>query len=229
MSSKSKLPSIDKYWIETPELFSEKYSTNPLQLFSPVNLFLFARRKKVMEFAPKIAGKKILDVGCGSGIFMLDFIKKGAQVTGIDYSQKMIDMASDLLKQYKVPKTRYLLKKANATKLPFKDNSFDMVLATGLADYLTDIEDQKFLKESARVLKKNGMIIVGFPVEDSPFAFVRSGIGLQIRQKFFKLPPIHNKFSFEKIKKFTQDAGMKVVKKDKVLTTMWLVVARVNK
>lgn len=226
LDGRTKLSTIRKYWQKTPELFSEKYQTDFLKMLYPVNLFLFVRRKKALEFAGSVKDKKILDVGCGSGVFMIEFIKKGAIVVGVDYSQKMLDIAEEELRHYKIGKNKYELILAEATKLPFKDKSFDVVLATGLTDYMTDKDNKKFLKEAARLLKKDGSLIVSFPAEKSPFAFVRSGIGLKIRQAFFKLPPIHNTFSIEKVRKYLEMVNMADKKNAKVFTTMWLVLAK---
>ena len=137
----------------------------------------------------------------------------------------MLDLAKQELKSNKISPKNYSLKKANATKLQYKEEEFDLILATGLTDYLTDQEDQQFLKEATRVLKKGGSIIVSFPVEKSPFAFIRSGFGLKIRQKLFKLPPIHNEFSSPKIKKFLTQSGLIEKNKNKIFGTMWLVKA----
>lgn len=227
-NSQSKLSAIKKYWISTPEFFSEKYSNNLLELISPVNLFLLSRRKKVLNLAGDVSQKKILDVGCGSGIFMADFIKKGAYVAGIDYSQRMLDLAQELLVKLKLPKTKYVLSKASATNIPFKDHYFDIVLATGLTDYLSDQENKLFFKDAARVLKKDGMIIVSFPSQISPFAFVRSGAGLWLRQKFFKLPPIRNEFSQEKIRSFLWAENLQEKQHYKIFQTMWIVIAKLK-
>lgn len=223
---KTKLNIIKKYWLNTPEFFSEKYENSFIQSLSPVNAFLTARRKKVLKLAGNVKNKKILDVGCGSGIFMLDFTKQGATVTGVDYSQKMLDLAGRELKSHRIARNKYSLKKASATMLPFKEKSFDIILATGLTDYLTDGENKKFIKEAARVLKKEGKFIVSFPVEKSPFSFVRSGIGLKIRRKLFKLPPIHNQFSLPKIYKMLKEVGLEENDHHKIFTTMWLIVAQ---
>lgn len=217
---------IQKYWQKTPEFFSEKYEIDFIKLLSPVNLFLFLRKNKVLRLAGNVKGQKILDVGCGSGVFMIDFAKRGAFVVGVDYSQKMLDLAKKELDIFKIPKSRYMLKKADATNLPFGKNEFDLVLATGLTDYLKDQEDQRFLQEAARVLKKSGTLIVSFPVEKSPFSFVRFGLGLKIRQKVFKLPPINNSFSLEKVREFLGNAGLDEIEHHKILITMWLIVAR---
>jgi len=219
---------IEKYWQKTPGLFSEKYQTDFLKLLLPVNAFLFSRRKKVLKLAGNVKGKKILDVGCGSGVFIIDFVKNGANVAGVDYSQKMLGLARKEIARYRLPKSKYELIKADATKLPFLNRRFDLVLATGLTDYLTDAQNEKFLEEAARVLKRNGSLIVSFPVDKSPFSFVRSGVGLKIRQKFFKLPPIQNQFSLRKIRKFFDKAGLKDVKRTKIFMTMWIVVAKLK-
>ena len=220
---------IKKYWQDTPQYFSEKYESNFIQMLSPVNMFLAARRKKAHELAGNIKGKKILDAGCGSGIFMIDFIKKGAFVVGIDYSQKMLDLARKELTAHKIPKNKYVLKLADATSLPFKDNEFDLILATGLTDYLTDQQDEKFVEEASRVLKKNGSLIISFSVKNSPFSFARSGLGLKIRQRIFKLPPIQNEFTLEKLRIFLQKYGLADKKHHKIFATMWLVLAQFNK
>lgn len=220
---------IKKYWQNTPELFSEKYTNNFFQNLSPVNIFLSKRRMEVLKLTKNLEGKKVLDVGCGSGILMLEFLKRGATVTGIDYSQKMLDLAKQELNFYKVDKKKYKLILANATNLPFSDKSFDLVLATGLTDYMSDKDNQKFIKEAARVLKKDGSLIVSFPVENSPFSIARYGIGLKIRQKVFKLPPIQNQFSLEKIRNFLKKEKMVDIKHTKIFATMWLVLAKAEK
>ena len=224
----SELSIIKKYWQNTPVFFSEKYKTNFLKLASPVNLFLHLRRKKVLKLSGSVKGKKILDVGCGSGVFLLEFIKMGAKVVGIDYSQKMLNMAEAELKLYKISRNKYKLILANATNLPLNNKSFDLVLATGLTDYMTDQDDLKFLQEAVRVLKPNGSLIVSFPVEKSPFSFMRKGIGLAIRKRFFKLPPVHNEFTLEKITRFLKKVNMKYEKTHKIFATMWLVVAKLK-
>lgn len=96
-----------------------------------------------------LVGKKILDVGCGKG-FYVDFLtKKGVDVTGVDFVAKFIREAK------KLKQGRFI--KADAQKLPFKDNEFDTVL---LFDILEHGDDRLLLKESARVVKSKILVIV---------------------------------------------------------------------
>lgn len=218
--------SIRKYWIKTPQLFSEQYESSPLSLMSPVNLFLHARRKRVLSTLKDLKGKKVLDVGCGSGVFVVEFVKKGATVVGIDYSKKMIELAEIETVKYKLPKNKFKLQIASATNLPFKNNYFDIILATGLTDYLSDPENQKFIKEASRTIKKGGYLLVSFPVANSPFSFFRSGIGLFLRQKLMKLPPIKNEFDMQRISQLFSPNKLKIIEKHKVFLTMWMILAQ---
>lgn len=219
---------IKKYWLTTPERFAEQYETTR-SFISPTKMFLHARRKKVLDLTHDVKGKKILDIGCGSGVFMIEFIKRGAYVVGADYSDIMLHIAEHELNRNKISKSKFKLIKADATRLPFKKAEFDIILATGLADYLTSTQNGLFIKGVDKALKKGGVLICGFPVKESPVAFLRSGLGLWIRKNIMKLPPIQSAFSIQDIRKLLKIAGLVDIKRDKVFQTMWIIVAKRNK
>ena len=66
---------------------------------------------------------KILDVGCGKGFMLYDFVQliPGIQVTGIDISTYAIENAKEEVKDF--------VRVANAKDLPFEDDSFDLVIS----------------------------------------------------------------------------------------------------
>lgn len=93
---------------------------------------------------------KVLDVGCGAGLLTNFLSTKGHQVSGIDISQKSLDIAK---KKDKTRSVEYVC--ASAYALPFENESFDVVTAM---DVLEHVEDpQKLIAESSRVLKKGGL------------------------------------------------------------------------
>lgn len=98
---------------------------------------IFERFNKSFEYSQPINDKSILDVGCGSGIYCVDFAKKGAKkVVGIDFSEKMIRIAKKLSKEEKVSnKCNFIV--ADIMNNQFKE-SFDIVLAMGVFDYVKD-------------------------------------------------------------------------------------------
>ncbi len=94
---------------------------------------------------------KVLDVGIGTGLFE-DFLKgKGIQmdVIGVDTDRKMLEEAK---------KKGYLVMLANAEKLPFEDESFDLVISIDMINSVTDKE--AVIQEIKRVLKPGGYAII---------------------------------------------------------------------
>lgn len=108
-----------------------------------------------------IKGKKLLDVGCGAGIHIKKYLKKGAKCWGIDLSKSMIEMAKK-----NCPTVDFKL--GSMTKLPYKNSSFDVVTASLSIDYIEDLIP--VFKEISRVLKKGGIFYYS---NESPIASAR--------------------------------------------------------
>ncbi|NKB51086.1 MAG: methyltransferase domain-containing protein [Rhizobiaceae bacterium] len=97
-------------------------------------------------------GESILDIGSGPGFLaeaMAASTGSEGSVTGVDISQQMVDRATARSQH---PWLSYEV--ADATALPFDDDSFDVVVSTQVAEYVPDIDT--FCSEVFRVLKKNG-------------------------------------------------------------------------
>src|SRR5919109_862368 len=73
-------------------------------------------------------GRSVLDVGCGAGVDLARFAKGGAEVTGVDVSTSAIDLARHNFEQQGL---RGRFEVANGERLPFADNTFDLVFAHG--------------------------------------------------------------------------------------------------
>ena len=105
----------------------------------------------VEVFAKNIKGKKILDIGCGNCRNLIPF--KDNELYGIDFSKKMIKNAKKFCKNNKL-KVNLLV--ADATKIPFEDNYFDIVICISVLHHLNPQDVKKVLKEIYRILKKDG-------------------------------------------------------------------------
>ncbi|MFH1056956.1 MAG: class I SAM-dependent methyltransferase [Candidatus Micrarchaeota archaeon] len=114
------------------------------------------------------AKPKILDAGCGDGAMTKYLVGiPGASVTGVDYNPKRIKRAKKL-----VPKASF--RTGNLYHLPFKNNSFDIVLIHHVLEHVK--EDERVLRELHRVAKPNGILIVGVPNEGEFIAQIRDKV-----------------------------------------------------
>lgn len=105
----------------------------------------------------EIENKKVLDAGCGTGIFSIIFANKGASlVLGIDISLGSLETAKALKKKFGLRNVEF--KKEDMLKLPFEDEAFDIVWAWGTVHHTTN--PFKALDELSRVLKKGGALLL---------------------------------------------------------------------
>lgn len=117
--------------------------------------------KKYLDLLGMKKGKKVLDVGCGEGIFLARVAKTyGADCTGVDISKKSIATAKRLesLRPRSGQAPRLHFQVADVTRLPFKDKSFDHVLSFDTLEHISD--QSKALSEMARVLKPGGSLLL---------------------------------------------------------------------
>jgi ubiquinone/menaquinone biosynthesis C-methylase UbiE len=106
----------------------------------------------------QLQNKSVLDVGCGYGFYSLIAERLGAsRIEGVDFSPEMIKLALEY-KAKNESKVNYSI--ASMEKLPFPNNSFDVVIS-GMA---MDVEDlNPAFSELDRVLTKNGNVIFSVP------------------------------------------------------------------
>ena len=97
---------------------------------------------------------KILDVGCGKGFLLFDFLKviPDAEIYGIDISEYAINNSKEEIKNH--------LQVGNAIKLPWPDDYFDLVYSINTFHNLHNYELDKALREFERVGKQNKYICV---------------------------------------------------------------------
>lgn len=117
------------------------------------------RVKKIFKELGKLSGKKLLDVGCEAGYITKQLIDKGAQVTAIDLIPEPIKQLKKELEG-----RRATLRVADATRLPFKTASFDIILATEVIEHITQLT--KFVEGAFKVLKLGGQLLITFPNEN---------------------------------------------------------------
>lgn len=113
------------------------------------------------------SGKKVLDVGCNSGIILVPLKERGVDVVGIDISKRDISKAKRNLRQHNLPDN--CVQVGDAKKLPFKNNSFNVVLLSDILEHVSDPEIVAL--ESIRVVKKGGLVLATVPNEWHPVVY----------------------------------------------------------
>ena len=108
----------------------------------------FYELPSMVKAVGNIKNKKLLDIGCGAGVHVKKYMKKGAKCQGMDISKTMIELAKE-----KCPTAEF--KVGTMTKLPYKNNQFEIATSSLAINYVKDLK--KAFKEVNRILKKNGL------------------------------------------------------------------------
>jgi len=114
--------------------------------------------KKILPYINKT--DKVLDVGCGDGKLTYFLAQKSNNVTGVDNQELPLQFAKLIFSKLKL---KIKFKKDDATKLGFKDESFDKVTCFDMIEHVPVEMAKKVVEEINRVLKKYGMLILTTP------------------------------------------------------------------
>lgn len=144
----------------------------------------------IKKFLNKKEGVKILDAGCGTG-FLAKKLSIFGQVQAVDISQ----VAADLAKKRGVK-----VKIASVTKLPYKSNSFDLVVSIDVLYHKRVDDVPKALLEFYRVLKPQGVLILKNPA----YNWLRGSHDNQVHTK--------NRFTVKETRKLLEKANFKNIK-----------------
>jgi 2-polyprenyl-6-hydroxyphenyl methylase/3-demethylubiquinone-9 3-methyltransferase len=149
---------IDKFSKIAEEWWDPEGKFKPLHIFNPLRI-KYIKNSIIKHFKIKkkklpLSGLKILDIGCGGGLISEPMSRLGANITGIDASEKNIKIAKAHLKKNKL-KINY--KCASPENLNQKEN-FDVILNLEIIEHVEDVE--LFMEKSSKLLKKDGLMFV---------------------------------------------------------------------
>jgi len=129
-----------------------------------VEPFNASLRKYVLKVARPKEGMKVLEVGCGTGANLDLFARAGCEVSGIDLSPSMMEIAQRKLGD------RADLRVGDASSMPFDDGSFDLVVAfLTLHEMPADVR-APVVSEMARVVGEDGRLLL-IDFHQGPYSF----------------------------------------------------------
>jgi ubiquinone/menaquinone biosynthesis C-methylase UbiE len=175
------------------EIWDEKYVLHPTWWKGPYDISPVLR-----QVAP---GADVLDVGCGSGRYLLALDRNGFRAVGADLSREALAPLD--------PQCMRVV--ADAQQLPFSDRSFDAVTCYGVLQHLTRGGRAKAVAELFRVLRPQGLAFV----EVVGQLDMRYGRGKRIAADTFVRGDIpHHYFSQSELHELFQSAGFAVLTLD---------------
>jgi len=182
---KSQAIGTKKYFDRVPKQWDAFYSHENRLMYLVNTLLrkgLYRRYQLTFEYCGELSGATVLDIGCGTGRYSVECAKRGAKrVVGIDFAPAMIEFSKNIAKQMNVADICEFIC-ADFLTYSFEE-SFDIVLALGLFDYIKD-PDPVFKK----IAELNPRVFVASFPRFTPIW----GIQRIIRYKWIKKCPIYN-------------------------------------
>ena len=116
-------------------------------------------KEQFKRLLPANPNLKVLDIGTGPGFFSIILEELGyTSITGIDVSNKMLEVAKENIQQYGKEHSSIQLIQMDAQKLEFKPESFDIIVSRNVTWNLE--KPQQAYSEWLRVLKPNGALFI---------------------------------------------------------------------
>jgi len=145
--SKARHLTRDKSYLESiiAKRFNELYKQFP-DYINPQD----SRLNYLLKSLSPLKDKQILEIGCGKGRFSNQISLNHARCFGIDVSENFLQIAKN--------KNQGTFLKSSATRLPFKDNSFDAAFAVEVIEHIPGLE--KLIIEANNVLKPQGKLVI---------------------------------------------------------------------
>ena len=148
---------IQKFSSLAEEWWDVKGKFKPLHMFNPIRIeYITQMIKKYFKISDKkinpFNGLKILDIGCGGGLISEPMARLGANVTGIDASEKNIKIAQIHSEENNL-KINYI--NSSPERLKGKEE-FDIILNLEIIEHVEDVE--LYINSCSKLLKKGGLM-----------------------------------------------------------------------
>ena len=185
MSTTINREEIQKFSKLAEEWWDVNGKFKPLHMFNPIRIeYIIDSIKKYYKFKKDksnfLDGLEILDIGCGGGLISEPLARLGAKVTGIDASEKNINVAKLHSKENGL-KINYL----NTSPEKFNEiERFDVVLNLEIVEHVNDVN--LYIKSCYKLLKKNGLMFTA-TLNRTFTSYVKAIIGAEYIPKWLPI------------------------------------------
>jgi len=115
------------------------------------------------------SGQSVLDIGCGTGALTIKAAERGARVRGIDINPELLEIAREKINQSDLNPAPELIEKGVVELRDEITGSYDVVMSGLCFSELSEDELKYTLKETARILKPGGLLLVADEVKPVRF------------------------------------------------------------
>ncbi len=147
-----KFSKIASQWWDPNGKFKPLHNFNPIRIEYIKNSII--KHFKIKSSTKSLKSINILDIGCGGGLLSEPMCRMGANVVGIDASNKNIEVAKFHAKKNNL-KINYICSSPETLKITKK---FDVILNMEIIEHVDDVDF--FIKKSSQLLKKGGLMFV---------------------------------------------------------------------
>ena len=150
--------------MDEKQLYRQEYYKKHIRNLMKKNRLHSFRIKEIFSIYFPKKNEKILDIGCGAGVFSFELARRGFDVIGIDYSEDAIRLCKNLAERFNLNNAEFI--KEDAMSMGIKSDSFDVIYAADFFEHLTLPAFNRVIKEIHRVMKINGKLIIWSPYPD---------------------------------------------------------------
>ena len=140
-------------WTKSNEQYSHEHGVRTWQE-DDVTWGLWGIAESELGVLPDVAGKDVIELGCGTAYFSAWLARRGARPVGVDITPAQLDTARQM---QRVTGIEFPLLEANAENVPLPDASFDLALSEYGASIWCD--PYKWIPEAARLLRPGGELL----------------------------------------------------------------------
>ena len=170
-------PGVTAY--DVADHYDRAYFDDLVQRYRTRNRFARQRIQNVFRLLPSdLAGKTLVDIGCGMGTFTVEAARGGAHGIGVDPAGEAVQAGRRVAAAEGVQHADFV--QADAALLPMPDASCDIVLAADMTEHLDDDTMSRIFAEAYRTLRPGGTMVIYTPESSHLFERLKdSGVMTQ--------------------------------------------------
>lgn len=156
---------MDKFWAKELAAAEVFYAHGyDYEVYLPGRYFTYKRLVDILQDHEDIKGKSILEVGCGSGLALVMLAKRGVKCIGLDKSYVALEFLRRNVEKEGLDSI--VRNQGDFFSMVYDDNQFDISYNLGVFEHLDQKDQERLIKEMARITK--GIIFIIIPNPDSP-------------------------------------------------------------